>query len=214
MIATTGLNITLYVHCLSCLSLKKAVMINVLWSVQCVSTNADRCDACHSTNSELPFPAQSRWNIHKSTDAGDKTVQLWWSSTNGSHDLSFSQGLRSREKLRYQSFAGIWASIIRITGWTGIGRKSCYRQAGAYLPICTACSRAPLNKYIVLGEFAVFMRQVFNLANPSTTRFYTHNYTFRPHSVFVCFVWISEQTAIISLYHIFLTCFYKSDLTL
>jgi hypothetical protein len=28
------------------------------------------------------------------------------------------------------------------------------------------------------------------------------NSTFSPHSVFVCFVWISEQTAIISLYSI------------
>jgi hypothetical protein len=28
------------------------------------------------------------------------------------------------------------------------------------------------------------------------------NYTFCPHSVFMCFVWISEQTAIISLYSI------------
>jgi hypothetical protein len=27
-------------------------------------------------------------------------------------------------------------------------------------------------------------------------------YTFRPHSVFMCFVWISEQAAIISLYSI------------
>ena len=29
-----------------------------------------------------------------------------------------------------------------------------------------------------------------------------NNSTFCPHSVFVCFVWISEQTAIISLYNI------------
>ena len=28
------------------------------------------------------------------------------------------------------------------------------------------------------------------------------NSTFCPHSVFICFVWISEQTAIISLYSI------------
>jgi len=28
------------------------------------------------------------------------------------------------------------------------------------------------------------------------------NSTFCPHSVFMCFVWISEQTAIISLYSI------------
>ena len=29
-----------------------------------------------------------------------------------------------------------------------------------------------------------------------------NNSTFCPHSVFMCFVWISEQTAIISLYNI------------
>jgi len=28
------------------------------------------------------------------------------------------------------------------------------------------------------------------------------NYTFCPHSIFMCFVWISEQTAIISLHSI------------
>ena len=33
-------------------------------------------------------------------------------------------------------------------------------------------------------------------------QFNTHNSTFCPHSVFMCFVWISEQTAIISLYNI------------
>jgi len=31
---------------------------------------------------------------------------------------------------------------------------------------------------------------------------YIYNSTFCPHSVFMCFVWISEQTAIISLYNI------------
>jgi hypothetical protein len=31
---------------------------------------------------------------------------------------------------------------------------------------------------------------------------YAYNSTFCPHSVFMCFVWISEQTAIISLYSI------------
>ena len=35
-----------------------------------------------------------------------------------------------------------------------------------------------------------------------TTRLNIHNSTFCPHSVFVCFVWIWEQTAIISLYSI------------
>jgi len=35
-----------------------------------------------------------------------------------------------------------------------------------------------------------------------TGSLYIYNSTFRSHSVFMCFVWISEQTAIISLYSI------------
>ena len=35
-----------------------------------------------------------------------------------------------------------------------------------------------------------------------TTRLTFKNSTFYPHSVFLCFVWISEQTAIVSLYSI------------
>jgi len=35
-----------------------------------------------------------------------------------------------------------------------------------------------------------------------TTRLTFNNSTFCPHSAFVCFVWISEQTAIIPLYRI------------
>ena len=38
--------------------------------------------------------------------------------------------------------------------------------------------------------------------------------TFCPHSVFMCFVWIWEQTAIISLYSINWLVFYNRDLTL
>ena len=38
------------------------------------------------------------------------------------------------------------------------------------------------------------------------------NSTFCPHSVFMCFVWISEQTAIISLYNInWLVCITEKD---
>ena len=36
-----------------------------------------------------------------------------------------------------------------------------------------------------------------------TTSLTSTNPTFCPHSVFICFVWISEQTAIISLYSIY-----------
>jgi len=40
-----------------------------------------------------------------------------------------------------------------------------------------------------------------------TTSLTFTNSTFSPHSVFMCFVWISEQTAIISLYSINLLVF-------
>ena len=39
-----------------------------------------------------------------------------------------------------------------------------------------------------------------------------NNSTFCPHSVFMCFLWISEQTAIISLYNInWLVCITKAE---
>jgi hypothetical protein len=50
-----------------------------------------------------------------------------------------------------------------------------------------------------LHGFVVWYSPVVTLRTASST--FT-NSTFCPHSVFVCFVWISEQTAIISLYNI------------
>jgi hypothetical protein len=45
-----------------------------------------------------------------------------------------------------------------------------------------------------------------------TTKSNIHNSTFCPHSVFMCFVWISEQTAIISLYNInWLVCITETE---
>ena len=47
---------------------------------------------------------------------------------------------------------------------------------------------------------------IYNLLKPSGNYMYhqfnIHNSAFCPHSVFMCFVWISEQTASISLYSI------------
>jgi len=44
-----------------------------------------------------------------------------------------------------------------------------------------------------------------------TTSWTFNSSTFSPHSVFVCFVWLSEQTAIISLYNINWLVFYNPD---
>jgi hypothetical protein len=54
-------------------------------------------------------------------------------------------------------------------------------------------------KSAVLRRFEPFNTQWSLFALPGVT--FT-NFTFCPHSVFVCFVWIWEQTAIISLYSI------------
>ena len=51
-----------------------------------------------------------------------------------------------------------------------------------------------------------FSNRAANLQSPMVTKCTTslafNNSTFCPHSVFMCFVWISEQTVIISLYRI------------
>ena len=51
----------------------------------------------------------------------------------------------------------------------------------------------------VTGQGLAFYSPVVTIC---TTSFTFNNSTFCPHSVFMCFVWISEQTAIISLYNI------------
>jgi len=51
-----------------------------------------------------------------------------------------------------------------------------------------------------------FLYQIFNPLQPSGHyvyhQFNIHNSTVGPHSVFMCFVWIWEQTAILSPYNI------------
>jgi len=72
----------------------------------------------------------------------------------------------------------------------------------ANLPIKTADSDN-YNKYIITNtqnsKFMPYDSIKIPLYTPVAT--FT-NSTFCPHSVFMCFVWISEQTAIISLYSI------------
>jgi hypothetical protein len=62
------------------------------------------------------------------------------------------------------------------------------------------------NECLIWGVFVEVWRMVLNPSNVSvvlcTARFKFKNSTFCPHTVFMCFVWIWEQTAIISLYSI------------
>jgi len=79
------------------------------------------------------------------------------------------------------------------------------------IPTVYFCSNDRLGKY---KEQKQHLRMSFHHTNPSghymyrtvvticTTSLAFNSSTFCPHSVFMCFVWISEQTAIISLYSI------------
>jgi len=58
--------------------------------------------------------------------------------------------------------------------------------------------RAGVESTAELCNFPVIF-QVYNLRTVSLT---FNSSTFSPHIVFMCFVWISEQTAIISLHSI------------
>jgi len=57
----------------------------------------------------------------------------------------------------------------------------------------------PSGHYYVPHSGHYMYRTVVTICSANLT---FNNSTFCPHSVFMCFVWISEQTAIISLYNI------------
>ena len=65
--------------------------------------------------------------------------------------------------------------------------------SSAHIQLCVSCPSSP----------------VVTICTASLT---FSNSTFSPHSVFMCFVWISEQTAIISLYSInWLVCITETE---
>ena len=66
-----------------------------------------------------------------------------------------------------------------------------------YRTVVTICT-AQWSLYVPRSGHYVY-RTAVTICTASLT---VNNSTFRPHSVFLCFVWISEQTAIISLYNI------------
>ena len=66
-----------------------------------------------------------------------------------------------------------------------------------YRTVVTICT-GQWSRYVPHSAHYMY-RTVVTICTTSLT---FHNSTFCPHSVFMCFVWISEQTAIISLYSI------------
>jgi len=83
-----------------------------------------------------------------------------------------------------------------VTICTASGRYM-YRQWSLYAPpvvaICTTSG------HYMYRRWSLYVPPLVTICTANLT---FNNSTFCPHSAFVCFVWISEQTAIISLYNI------------
>ena len=78
-----------------------------------------------------------------------------------------------------------------------------YVTHSALVTICTA----QWSLYVLHRGYYMYRPVVWSLYVPPSGhymyhQFNIHNPTFCPHCVFMCFVWISEQTAIISLHNI------------
>jgi hypothetical protein len=80
-------------------------------------------------------------------------------------------------------------------------------------PISFSAASSPTSAYSHIRTFSLFFPITTHIHSKSLTLYSPavtvctasltcSNPTFCPHSVFMCFVWISEQTAIISLYSI------------
>ena len=79
------------------------------------------------------------------------------------------------------------------------GQTDILRPIGEFCGLGVELVMFWLCRYLALHWLLTVRSPVVTLCTTSLT---FNNSTFCPHSVFMCFVWISEQTAIISLYNI------------
>jgi len=87
--------------------------------------------------------------------------------------------------------------------WSMYVPHSCHYMYRTVITICTA--NCPL--YVPYSGHYMY-RTVVTICTISLT---FNNSIFRPHSVFMCFVWIWERTAIISIYLRPYTTFHNSE---
>ena len=91
-----------------------------------------------------------------------------------------------------------------------------FTVSGHYIPpVVTTCTASghyvPHSGHYVYRQWSLYVRPVVTICTASLT---FNNSTFCPHSVFMCFVWIWEQTAFISLYNInWLVCITETEMT-
>jgi len=82
-------------------------------------------------------------------------------------------------------------------------------------PITTGCHGLLLNQWSSTYSKTIHPRCVYcgaPVVTVDTNSLTLSSSTFCPHSLFMCFVWISEQTAIISLYNInWLVCVTETE---
>jgi hypothetical protein len=92
-------------------------------------------------------------------------------------------------------------SFLVMTRYGGVSfGRACFRRG--QLHFYFSFLRVNVNKIITLKSSDQYMYRTVVTILVCTTNSTFSNSTFCPHSVFMCFVWISEQIAIISLYSI------------
>ena len=123
-------------------------------------------------------------------------------TNNGDCSVSFHKTRLQRQKISQQNR---WWKCTkkehkrRPHGNRNYDRSSVLELLWYYVRLEDAGNEAPISLSPLKPSGHYMYRTVVTIC---TTGFNIHNSTFCPHSVFMCFVWISEQTAIISLYSI------------
>ena len=84
--------------------------------------------------------------------------------------------------------------------WEFVGRR--LQRWSPRTPCCVRPYFVAMHYHVNQNSTAHWSLYVPPVVTICTTSFTFNNSTFCPHSVFMCFVWIWEQTAIISLYSI------------
>jgi hypothetical protein len=102
----------------------------------------------------------------------------------------------SESLLGLQRTATLWHANQAVCSVNGV----CLSEAPNAIPSrAPSCFRTHTSRYSLAAPTDVRLLTLVNICTASLT---FSNSTFCPHTLFMCFVWISEQTAIISLYSI------------
>jgi ribosomal protein S26 len=144
------------------------------------------------------------WNIHLATAVTVRTARLTFNNSTFCPRSVFMCFVWISEQTAIISLYSInWLLFITETVcvYCAVRTGSLNIRSAHKVYLCGLCGsekKQPLFPYTALTDWFLYTDGVCFLRGTS----WIFKYTFRPHSVFMCFVCISEQTAIISQYNI------------